>query len=189
MKHFLPALRLKIFFTILLGLGYPFVMTAIGQALFSQKVNGDFVTYNGRLVGSKWIGQNFEKPQYFWGRPSAVSYNPQPSGGSNLGQASQDLKKAVEERATKLKAAHPDQTGEIPQDLLFTSASGLDPHISPEAARYQMQRVAHARSLSVEQLQKLIEQVTEPRPFGILGEPVVNVLALNLALDQLQNAK
>lgn len=184
MKYFMPALRFKIFMTVLLGLIYPFMMTGISQVVFPTQASGDFVSRGGVVVGSKLIGQNFEKPEYFWPRPSAISYNPQPSGGSNLGQTSAALKLAVEERRAKLKAAHPEQTIEPPQDLLFASASGLDPHISFEAATYQLQRVAKARALDSAQVQKMIDGVTESRQFGILGEKTVNVLELNLALDK-----
>lgn len=186
MKHLIPAIRIKLFFILLLGLIYPFLMTGISQTLFPHQASGDFLTRGGVVIGSSWISQNFEKTEYFWPRPSAVGYNPLPSGGSNLGLTSQELKKTVEERKAKLKAAHPDEKIEPPQDLLFASGSGLDPHISPEAAQYQLHRVATARSMNLELVQKLIEQVTENRRFGILGEPVVNVLALNLALDKSQ---
>lgn len=186
MKYFMTALRFKIFMTILLGLTYPFVMTGISQVLFPDNANGNFISRGGQIVGAKLIGQNFEKPEYFWPRPSAIGYNPLPSGGSNLGQAAAALKQVVEERRAKLKAAHPEQQGEPPQDLLFASSSGLDPHISLEAASYQLPRVAKARNLNTTQVQKLIEEVTENRQFGIFGEPTVNVLALNLALDKVQ---
>ncbi len=184
MKYLMPAIRFKIFMTLLLGLLYPFAMTGLAQVFFSKKANGDFLTRGGQVIGSNLIAQNFEKNEYFWPRPSATGFNPLPSGGSNLGQASGDLKKSFEDRRNKLKAAHPDQQGEPPQDLLFASASGLDPHISPEAAQFQLQRVAKARNLSVDLIQKLIEESSEGRPFGILGEPTVNVLQLNLALDK-----
>lgn len=186
MKYIIPAIRFKIFMTILLGLIYPFVITGISQTVFSRQASGDFLTRGGQIVGSALIAQSFEKPQYFWSRPSAIGYNPLPSGGSNLGQASGDLKKAVDERLAKLKAAHPDQTDQVPMDLIFASGSGLDPHISVEAAQYQLGRVAKARNLSSEQVQKLVADSTEQRQFGLLGEPVVNVLMLNLALDNSQ---
>lgn len=172
--------------TILLGLAYPFAMTGISQVLFTDNANGNFTSRGGQIVGAKLIGQNFEKPEYFWSRPSAIGYNPLPSGGSNLGQAAAALKQAVEERRAKLKAAHTEQQGEPPQDLLFASSSGLDPHISLEAASYQLPRVAKARNLNTTQVQKFVEEVTEHRQFGIFGEPTVNVLALNLALDKAQ---
>ncbi len=190
MKYILPALRYKLFMTLLLGLLYPLLMTAIAKVIFPRQASGEFISRGGQVVGAKLIAQKFERPEYFWARPSAVDYNPLPSGGSNLGQASQDLKKAFDERVAKLKAAHADQTVEPPQDLLFASGSGLDPHISPEAAQYQIGRVANARNtgrnLSIDQLQKLVEASTEPRQLGFFGESVVNVLALNLALDKMQ---
>jgi K+-transporting ATPase ATPase C chain len=186
MKYVMPAIRFKLFMTILLGLIYPFAMTGISKVIFPRQASGDFISRGGQVVGSSLIAQKFEKLEYFWSRPSGVDYNPLPSGGSNLGQASGDLKKAVDERRAKLKAAHSDQTGEPPQDLLFASASGLDPHISPDAAQYQLNRVAKARNISPDQVQKLIEQASEGRQWGILGEPTVNVLALNLALDKAQ---
>ncbi len=183
MKHIMQSIRFMIFMTLLLGLIYPLVMTGFSQILFPHLANGSLISQNGQIVGSQLIGQNFETPIYFWPRPSAIGYNPLPSGGSNLGQASTTLKQAVKERKAKLKIAHPDQTTDPPQDLLFTSGSGLDPHISYEAALYQLIRVASARNLDPAQVLKHIDNVTEPRQFGILGEKVVNVLMLNRALD------
>lgn len=186
MKYVMPAIRFKLFMIVLLGFLYPFVMTGISQAIFQRQASGDFLTRGGQVVGSRLIAQKFEKSEYFWSRPSAVDYNPLPSGGSNLGLASADLKKIVDERKTKLKAAHPEQTMEPPHDLLFASGSGLDPHISPAAAQYQLQRVAKARNITNEKVQSLIEQASEGRQFGILGEARVNVLVLNMALDTAQ---
>lgn len=186
MKYIIPAIRFMLFLTVLLGLIYPLAMTGITQVIFPRQASGDFITRGGQVVGSSKIAQNFEKSEYFWPRPSAISYNPLPSGGSNLGQASADLNKIVEERRAKLKSVHSDQAGEPPQDLLFASASGLDPHISPEAAQYQLQRVAQVRKMNLEQVKKIIEQVTVGRQMGIFGEPTVNVLELNLALDKSQ---
>jgi len=159
-------------------------MTGLAQAMFPSRAEGDFISVGERTVGARLIGQKFEGPRYFWSRPSAIDYNPLPSGGSNLGPTSESLKRAVEERRTKLKAAHPDQPGEPPQDLLFASGSGLDPHISPAAAEYQVSRVARARGLEARKIRELISGATQERSFGFLGEPVVNVLLLNLALDQ-----
>lgn len=187
MKYLMPAIRFKIFMMILLGLIYPMTMTGISQALFPRQASGDFISRGGQVVGSAKIAQGFEKPEYFWPRPSAIGYNPLPSGGSNQGQASLSLKQAVDERRAKLKSAHPDQTVEPPQDLLFASSSGLDPHISPEAAQYQLSRVAKARNLATEQVQNLIAQATQGRQMGLFGEPTVNVLELNLALDKITN--
>jgi potassium-transporting ATPase KdpC subunit len=185
-KYLVPAIRFKIFMTVLLGLIYPFAMTGVSQVLFPTQSSGSLFSRGGTVVGSSLIAQKFEKPEYFWSRPSAVDYNPLSSGGSNLGQASQDLKKAVDERRVKLKSSHPDQTAEPPQDLLFASGSGLDPHISVEAARYQEARVAKARGLDVEKVRQLIATATADRQFSIFGESTVNVLALNLALDKSQ---
>ncbi len=187
MKNILPAIRFMLFMTVLLGLIYPFAMTGISQLVFPRQASGDFLNRGGQVVGSRLIAQKFEKSEYFWSRPSGVNYNPLPSGGSNLGQASADLKKAVDERKAKLRAAHPDQSGEPPQDLVFASGSGLDPHISPNAAQYQLQRVAKARNITIEKVQNVLAQVSQGRQLGILGEPTVNVLTLNLALDKVQD--
>ena len=153
--------------------------------IFPRRASGDFLSRGGQIVGAQLIGQKFEKAGYFWPRPSAVDFNPLPSGGSNLAQTSQVLRKIVEERKAKLKSTHADQLGDPPQDLLFASGSGLDPHISIEAAYYQLHRVAIARSLGDERVRVLIDQVAEGRQLGIFGEPFVNVLALNLALDKM----
>lgn len=187
MKYLMPALRLIFFMMLLLGLAYPFLMTGLSQVIFPEQASGQFISRGGTVVGSLLIGQNFEKPEYFWSRPSAVGHNPQPSGGSNLGQASAALKATVEERRARLKSAHAEKSVEPPSELLFASASGLDPHISPEAASYQSDRVAKARGMSVDQVQMLVKANTNRRQLGIMGEPVVNVLALNLALDKAQN--
>ena len=187
MKYILPALRYKLFMTLLLGLLYPLLMTAIAKVIFPRQASGEFISRGGQVVGAKLIAQKFERPEYFWARPSAVDYNPLPSGGSNLGQASQDLKKAFDERVAKLKAAHADQTVEPPQDLLFASGSGLDPHISPEAAYLQLDRIANARKLSGAEkinLRKYISSSVCYPQFGLLGDGCINVLLMNLELDQ-----
>ncbi len=186
MKYLMPAIRFKIFMTVLLGLMYPFAVTGITQVIFSRQANGDVISRGGQLVGSAKIGQMFERPGYFWSRPSAIGYNPLPSGGSNLGQDSQALKEAVDARIKNLKAAHPEQAGEPPQILIFASGSGLDPHITPEAAEYQLQRVARNRNLDVNDVKKMVLEATIDRQLGIFGEPTVNVLALNLILDKAQ---
>lgn len=186
MKYFMPALKFKILMTILLGLIYPLVMTGMAQIIFPSLARGKFLERGGQVVGAELIGQKFEKPEYFWSRPSAIDFNPLPSGGSNLGPTSADLKKLFEERKAKLKSAHPDQQIDPPQDLLFASASGLDPHISVEAAKYQLSRVAKARHMRPEQVQKWIDVATEKRQWAILGEHAVNVLVLNLGLDREQ---
>jgi K+-transporting ATPase ATPase C chain len=186
MKHFWPSLRMLLFLTLLLGFAYPLLMTGLSQAFFSSQAHGSLIQKNGHVAGSSLIGQKFETLRYFWGRPSAVDYNPQPSGGSNLGPTSKSLRTAYDERLNKIKTAHPDQNGPPPRDLLFASASGLDPHISVEAARYQMKRVAEARGLGVERVESVLFQIQEGRQLGFLGEARVNVLMLNLALDQMQ---
>lgn len=182
MNQILPAIRSYLFFSLFFGLAYPFAMTGISQVIFPHEAGGSLVEQNGKIIGSRLIAQKFTSPSYFWPRPSSQDYNPQPSGGSNWGPISADLKKQVDERATKLRAAH--GTSEIPQDLLFASASGLDPHISPEAAFYQANRVAQARSVDPKQIHQLIEGQVHGRQVGFLGEPNVNVLELNLALDR-----
>jgi K+-transporting ATPase ATPase C chain len=182
MSQVMPAIRSYLFFSILFGLAYPLAMTGISQMFFPHQAGGSLIEQNGKIVGSRLIAQKFESPRYFWSRPSAIDYNPQPSGGSNWGPISADLKKQVDERAVKLKAAH--GNAEIPQDLLFASASGLDPQISPEAAFYQASRVAQVRGSNPNQIHQLIEGQVRGRQFGFLGEPTVNVLELNLALDR-----
>ncbi len=186
MKYLIPAIRLKLFTMLLLGIIYPFAITGVAEVAFPHQASGDFLSRGGTVVGSTLIAQNFEKPEYFWPRPSAVGYNALPSGGSNLGQTNADLKKTVDERRAKLKAAHGESAGEPPQDLLFASASGLDPHISLEAAQYQLQRVANARNMNLEHTREFLARATEGRQLVILGEPTVNVLVLNLALDKAQ---
>lgn len=188
MKHLLAAIRINIVFMIFLGLGYPLIMTLVSKGLFPDKANGSTISREGKVLGSSLIGQKFEKADYFWSRPSAIDYNPLPSGGSNLGLQSEALKKVMEERKRRLMAAHP-ESGEPPQDLLFTSASGLDPHISPEAARYQILRVAKARLLDPLKVTEFVERHIEARQWGFFGEPAVNVLRLNTALDEMQEVK
>lgn len=185
MKHILSSVRITFFLMLVLGIAYPLLVTLLSQLTFAQKANGSLVYENGQLRGSELISQNFEKPIYFWSRPSAVSFNPLPSGGSNLGPTSKALQDAVRERNERLRAAHPG-AGHPPGHLLFASGSGLDPHQSVDAIRYQMPRVAKARGLSPNELEKLVSSSIEPRQLGILGEEVVNVLALNRVLDQMQ---
>jgi K+-transporting ATPase ATPase C chain len=189
MRHLLPSVLFKIFMTVLLGIGYPLLMTGLAQIIFPKQASGEFVSQNGKFVGAKLIGQKFESPQYFWSRPSSGDYNPLPSGGSNLGPTAQDLKKVFEERKAKVKAAHPDQSGEPPQELLFASASGLDPHISPQTALYQVERVSKARHMTYDQVKTLVTQAVEKRQFGFMGDDVVNVLMLNRALDSAQGTR
>jgi potassium-transporting ATPase KdpC subunit len=184
-----PVLVLFALLTIITGIVYPLVMTAIGQAVFSRQANGSLIERNGKLVGSALIGQQFDAPYYFWGRLSATSpnpYNAQNSGGSNLGPTNPALGDEVKGRIAALHDADPSNSAAIPVDLVTSSGSGLDPEISPAAAAYQAARVARARGLALDQVNGLIAQNTSARQLGILGEPRVNVLALNLALDALK---
>lgn len=186
-KQLWPGLRMTLALTILTGVIYPGVVTALCQALFRAKANGSLITRGGEVVGSALIGQNFARPEYFHPRPSAAGsggYDAASSGGSNLGPTSQRLVARVKASVEELKTKNPDHQGEWPADLAGTSASGLDPHISPAAARVQIVRVAGARSVSVEQVEALAARFTEQRDLGFLGEPRVNVLLLNLALDR-----
>ncbi len=176
-------------FTLLTGLIYPMVITGIAQWIFPYQANGSLMQRNGQVIGSELIGQFFTDPKYFWGRPSATTafpYNAAASYGSNLGPTNLALEQAVRARIEALQFADPGNDAPIPVDLVTASASGLDPHISVAAALYQAPRVARERSLSEEQVRFLVAQYTEGRQFGFLGEPRVNVLRLNLALDGLQ---
>jgi K+-transporting ATPase ATPase C chain len=178
--------------TILTGILYPLTMTGIAQVVFPYQANGSLITRDGQVVGSELIGQWFNDPAYFWGRPSATSpypYNASASSGSNLGPSNPALNQAVQERIDVLHEADPNNHALIPVDLVTASASGLDPHISPAAAKYQIGRVARARGLDIELVTKLVDQYTEGRTFGILGEPRVKFLELNLALDALEQGR
>lgn len=181
MKVTTQALRLMFFLTLLTGVVYPLLVTAVGSTLFPEKAGGSLVTRKGQVVGSLLLGQKFESPRNFHSRPSAIDFNPVPSGGTNLSPISVKLKESVEGLIASL--------GEkAPKDLLFASASGVDPHISPEAALFQVESVAKARGFDaqkVNQLRTLVENSIEPRDIGFLGEETVNVLELNLALDQM----
>ncbi len=185
MKDLKPAVLLFVSFTIICGGIYPALVTGLAQAVFPIQAKGSFITdKNGKEIGSTLIGQPFSDPKYFWSRPSGTSdfgYNPMASGGSNAGPTNHDYLKAVEDRIRALRDTG--VTGKIPADLVQASASGLDSHISPEAAALQIVRVAKARGVSEMAVTQLVTQVTEDRQFGILGEPRVNVLMLNLALD------
>jgi len=186
-QQILPGLRIKLFMTILLGVLYPLAITGISQVLFPHQANGSLVTVNGKVVGSELIGQNFAKPEYFQPRPSAAGndgYDPTASGGSNYGPTSQKLVDRVKSSIDKFRKDNPDYTGPLPADLVTASASGLDPHISPDSAGAQAARVAKARGVSTDQVSQLVAQVTEGPDLGLIGEPRVNVLKLNLALDQ-----
>jgi K+-transporting ATPase ATPase C chain len=185
LKELRTALVIFVLLSLLTGVAYPLAVTAVGLAVFPHRANGSVIERDGNAVGSELIGQAFTDPRYFWGRPSATSpaYNAAASSGSNLGPTNPDLLKAVRERVESLRTAHPEQTGPVPVDLVTASASGLDPHISPAAAEYQVTRVAKAHGRSADELRRLVAAHTEGRTFGVLGEPRVNVLRLNLALE------
>lgn len=185
-KELKPALLMLALMTVLTGALYPLLVTGLAQG-FSRQAHGSLIVRNGKVIGSELIGQPFSDPRYFWGRPSATSpmpYNAGASSGSNLGPLNPALEDAVKSRIQALRDADPGNTAPIPVDLVTASASGLDPHISPAAARWQAHRVARARGLSEATVMRLIDAHTEGRQFGLLGEPSVNVLALNLALDR-----
>jgi potassium-transporting ATPase KdpC subunit len=183
MNHLVQSLRMLIFMIALTGIAYPLMITGLTKFIFPLKAQGSLIERDGKVVGSRLLAQKFEGAGYFWPRPSAGDYNPLPSGGTNQGQASAALKTQVAERTAKLQAAHP-ESGQIPQDLLFASGSGLDPHISPDAAYYQMARVAQARKMDLGGLRAIIKKHVEKRQWNVFGEPRVNVLELNLALDR-----
>ena len=186
-QYLRPALVVFAALTVITGVVYPLVTTAIGSVAFPQQVAGSLIEKDGKPVGSTLIGQNFSDPQYFWSRPSATSPNPNngtASSGSNLGPLNPALIDAVKGRIAALKQADPTNALPVPVDLVTASASGLDPEISPAAAVYQVSRVARERHLPVATVQALVDSHTQGRQFGILGEPRVNVLELNLALDE-----
>jgi potassium-transporting ATPase KdpC subunit len=182
-----PALRMTILLTVLTGFLYPGVVTGLCQVFFKNKANGSLVKVNGKIIGSSLLGQNFTKPEYFHGRPSAAGsdgYDPTASGGSNLGPTSQKLYDRVKASAEQFRKENPDFSGPIPADALTASGSGLDPHISVANAEAQTARVAQARGVNPATVRRLVDGGTEGRDFGLLGEPRVNVLELNLTLDQ-----
>jgi potassium-transporting ATPase KdpC subunit len=190
MKTIIISLKIFLFFTILTGIIYPFFITGIAQILFPEKANGSFITINNKKVGSRLIGQQFDSTIYFSSRPSAISYNPLPSGGTNYGLTNIKLKKNVDSLKKQFIAFNQlDSLTIIPSEMLFASASGLDPHISPEAALLQVDRIAKARNFSAFQKQKLVQCVNEhieSPQFLLLGEKRINLLLLNLEIDKIQ---
>ena len=184
--HLRPALMSLLIFTLVTGVAYPLLVTGIAQVVFPFQANGSLIVKDGKVVGSALIGQSFDDPKYFWPRPSGTSPFPDNAGassGSNLSPTNPALVSAVQGRVDALRVADPGNTAPVPVDLVTASASGLDPHISPAAALYQVSRVARERKLTPDAVRALVEQHTEGRFLGLLGEPRVNVLALNLALD------
>ena len=184
--EFLPALRMFLVMTVLTGVLYPLGVTAISQAAFHSQANGSLVGANGKAAGSELLAQKFESQGYFWPRPSAADYGTVASGASNKGPIAKDLQDKINERRAALRKAHGlAADAPVPDELVTASGSGLDPHISPAGARFQLARVAAARGMNPQSLADLITQLTEGRQLGVLGEPRVNVLKLNLALDAL----
>jgi K+-transporting ATPase ATPase C chain len=183
---FRPALTLLLLLTAITGVAYPLAVTGVAQVLFAHTANGSLIAHEGHALGSSLIGQPFSDPKYFWPRPSATAPSPNnaaSSGGSNLGPTNSALTDAVKQRIDALRAADPGNSAPIPADLVTASGSGLDPHISPAAAKYQVARVARLRGLSDVEVAKVVNEATEGRQLGFLGEPRVNVLRLNLLLD------
>ncbi len=186
MDQLRPAVVILVLLTLVTGVAYPLLVTGIAQAVFPSQANGSLVVRNGKVVGSSLIGQPFDDPKYFWGRLSATApfpYNAGASSGSNYGPLNPALSAAAKGRIDTLREADPSNTTPIPVDLVTASGSGLDPHISPAAAFHQVPRVAKARGVGPAQVRRLVEQHIEGRQLGVLGEPRVNVLQLNLALD------
>ena len=185
LEQLLPAVRMTLVLTLLSGMLYPALVTGIAQAIFHKQASGSLIEVNGKVIGSELIGQKFSKPEYFQGRPSGAGdgYDAANSGSPNLGPTSRTLVERIQGDAEKFRKENPDFSGPIPADLLTTSASGLDPDLSPASAAAQLQRVARARGISDDMLRQLVMVHTEQRQFGFLGEPRVNVLKLNLALD------
>lgn len=188
MNQLRAAIVVFVLLTLVTGVAYPALVTLVAQTVFAHQAEGSLIVRDGKPIGSTLIGQPFSESKYFWSRPSAtgpVAYNAAASSGSNLGPTNPALQDAVLARVEQLRTADPENKLPIPVELVTASASGLDPHISPAGAEYQVARVARARGLAVDQVRALVRAHAEPRTFGILGEPRVNVLQLNLALDAL----
>ena len=187
--HLRPVLIVFLLLTVVTGVVYPLLVTGIAQLAFPEKANGSLIRSEGGYAGSELVGQPFDDPKYFWGRLSATPdfpYNAASSSGSNLGPSNPALAEAVKTRVAALQKADPGNTLPLPIDLVTSSGSGLDPHLSPAAAFYQVPRVARARGLSEDRVRRLVGRFIEPRQWGFLGEPRVNVLKLNLSLDRLR---
>jgi K+-transporting ATPase ATPase C chain len=193
MNNFWITVRMFAWMTLLTGIIYPLVVTSIAYLTMKDKAEGGFIYSNNQVVAANLIAQKFDSNKYFWGRPSSIDYNPLPSGGSNLGPTSADLKKAVDERRERILKSQNIANGKIPSELLFASGSGLDPHISPSTAKFQLERIVQARNLDhvdgKKKLEDLIDQMTTKRLLGFIGKPYVNVVMLNIALDKLANQK
>lgn len=190
LQLFRPALTLLFLFSLLTGVAYPVTITLAAQLAFPSQANGSLIQSDRGVMGSALIGQPFTSARYFWSRPSATGpapYNAGASTGSNLGPLHPDLRKAITARIAAIRSADPSTLAEVPVDLVTTSGSGLDPHISPAAAYFQVARISRARGLPPNQVQSLVDAHIEQRTLGVLGEPRVNVLALNLALDRIQS--
>lgn len=190
MRTFITSLRAIFILTILTGVVYPALIIILSHFIFPQRANGSLITVSGKIIGSELIAQKFQSEKYFWSRPSTIDYNPLPSGASNLGPTSRSLQKAVEQRKTFFTEKNflsPNIV--LPAEMVFSSGSGIDPHISPEAALLQVQRVALAHGFNevkVNKLRSTIQKATEPLQFGFLGQPRINVLLLNIELDKIQ---
>ena len=188
-KHIINTIIVYAALTIITGILYPMAVTGLAQFFFPYQANGSMIKINEKAIGSELIGQNFSDPKYFWSRPSATTpaYNSAASSGSNLGPLNPDLTDVVKKRIELLQIADPDNKTLVPIDLVTTSGSGLDPHVSPASAYYQLKRISKIRGIDENQIQALINQSIEKRQWGILGEPRINVLQLNLKLDELKN--
>ena len=188
-RHLRPVLIVFLLLTVVTGVVYPLLVTGIAQLAFPEKANGSLIRSEGGYAGSELVGQPFDDPKYFWGRLSATPdfpYNAASSSGSNLGPSNPALAEAVKTRVAALQKADPGNTSSLPIDLVTSSGSGLDPHLSPAAVFYQVPRVARARGLSEDRVRQLVGRFVEPRQWGFFGEPRVNVLKLNLSLDRLR---
>lgn len=180
-------LRMFLWMVFLTGLVFPLIVTGFAQVFVRKKASGSLILHQGKPIGSQLIAQKFEKDHYFWPRPSAINYNPMPSGGSNLGPTSKKLKQIIEER--KIRLTKSNSSSSIPSELLYASGSGVDPHLTAEGAKYQVERISKARGIEAEKIENLIERHTTKRTLGFMGESCVNVLELNLLLDEMKDGR